>query len=462
MWFRLLSGLVVRLAASVALGAVVGWGVARFCALSDRPVLAGRRVFVGGGVEMLLVLLGASLFSYGLSGEFSDGEPLVPNVLDLLVPDEWSMSDPSCSVDAPRARHCGGMLLQELALLCTGFFGAHFSPALAREAEALWSGLWVFGALFLFAAIGVSIDDVPAKVRLLPQLLPALACGLACRFVACLCVCSATARSRQSAFPQRGAWPGLRHVALEAAFCFAAGLPRATIQGVLASRPYVEQLYPGVVVCGRELAARGGLLQSLAQATLALMAPFGQLVLMLTARPILHRLRYSRAVLATERQIESVCDFEPPQMAILTFHQQSERGSRGIDVLGALHYRLSSVRANTILGPTVEEVSGKADSSAAASSSTLRASTVRSSTVGPPRVSQAPSREEGEAPSGKAGAVAPSEKPLQAQLGGGRLRQCLTGLDQVVALVRARNASPAGAARGPPPTRRASSGTEMT
>ena len=72
------------------------------------------------------------------------------------------------------------------------------------------------------------------------------------------------------------------------------------------------------------------------------------------------------------------------------------------------------------------------------------------------------SREEGEAPSGKAGAVAPSEKPLQAQLGGGRLRQCLTGLDQVVALVRARNASPAGAARGPPPTRRASSGTEMT
>ena len=256
----------------------------------------------------------------------------------------------------------------------------------------------------------------------------------------------------------------MRHVALEAAFCFAAGLPRATIQGVLASRPYVEELYPGVVVCGRELAARGGLLQSLAQATLALMAPFGQLVLMLTARPILHRLRYSRAVLVTERQIESVCDFEPPQMAILTFHQQSERGSRGIDVLGALHYRLSSVSGNTILGPTVEEVSGKADSSAAASSSTLRASTVRSSTVAPPRVSQAPSREEGEgeAPSGKAGAVAPSEKPLQAQLGGGRLRQCLTGLDQVVALVRARNASPAGAARGPPPTRRASSGTEMT
>ena len=212
-----------------------------------------------------------------------------------------------------------------------------------------------------------------------------------------------------------------------------------------------------------ELAARGGLLQSLAQATLALMAPFGQLVLMLTARPILHRLRYSRAVLATERQIESVCDFEPPQMAILTFHQQSERGSRGIDVLGALHYRLSSVSGNTILGPTVEEVSGKADSSAAASSSTLRASTVRSSTVAPPRVSQAPSREEGEgeAPSGKAGAVAPSEKPLQAQLGGGRLRQCLTGLDQVVALVRARNASAAGAVRGPPPTRRASSGTEM-
>ena len=190
------------------------------------------------------------------------------------------------------------------------------------------------------------------------------------------------------------------------------------------------------------------------------MAPFGQLVLMLTARPILHRLRYSRAVLVTERQIESVCDFEPPQMAILTFHQQSERGSRGIDVLGALHYHLSSVSGNTILGSTVEAVSGKADSSAAASSSA--SSTVRSSTVAPPRVSQAPSREEGEAPSGKAGAVAPSEKPLQAQLGGGRLRQCLTGLDQVVALVRARNASPAGAARGPPPTRRASSGTEMT
>ena len=48
-------------------------------------------------------------------------------------------------------------------------------------AETLFEGLWVFGALFLFAAIGAGITDVSRKIELLPKLLPALACGLAGR-----------------------------------------------------------------------------------------------------------------------------------------------------------------------------------------------------------------------------------------------------------------------------------------
>ena len=309
LWARLVFGVVLKLAASIGLGLVVGFGISAFCNNAEWFHIADRRVFSSTEVEEFLVLLGASLFVFGLAGEDAAGEPIVSNGMPLVVP-------------TPPGHKPEGLMLPELALICTTFFCAYFSPRVAHYAETLFEGLWVFGALFLFAAIGAGITDVPRKIELLPKLLPALACGLAGRFVACLVVCGATARKRLVRGPL-----SVRHVVIEATFCVAASLPRATIQGVLAARPAAEGLYPGVMVGSYEFAGKDGLLQTLAQATLALMAPCGQLLLTMVAKPLLTQLSYAPSVLEQERKVETSLDLDiAPPPATLTFHRRSTGG----------------------------------------------------------------------------------------------------------------------------------------
>lgn len=280
-WWRLFFAF-VKMVASIGIGVLVGWLVALFCKNSMRPSVFGRKVFAGTQPEEFLVLLGAALFVYGLCGEDEHHNALVPNGMHLLG------TDPSTERQEP-------LMLPELGLICVTFFCAYFSPHVAHNADTLFKGLWVFAGLFLFSSIGVGIKDIPGKVKIMTVLLPALACGLVGRFASVLAICAATARSRQKqggGAAGKGAWPGMRHVALESAFCFACGLPRATIQGVLSSRPYALGIYPGVMVAGYELAGKDGLLSTLAQATLLIMAPCGQLALTFSAQPILTRTVY--------------------------------------------------------------------------------------------------------------------------------------------------------------------------
>uniref|UniRef100_A0A6T1MLI7 Cation/H+ exchanger domain-containing protein n=1 Tax=Alexandrium monilatum TaxID=311494 RepID=A0A6T1MLI7_9DINO len=205
---------VLRIVATLGMGALLGslsgWLISRRMQLR----IAGQPMFTGVPVETFLMTMAVALLAFSL-GATKNGRAFVPMGI------------------AP-----GSLFQSELLVVAMGTtFAICSDRSVLREVESIMGGVWVFGQLILFSMIGsgTSLTIVP-KIR---EVLPVMGVGLLMRLVGVFISVFATRRARGCEMQSR--WD----TAQDAAFCFLATLPRATLQAALGAVPVAARFFRG-------------------------------------------------------------------------------------------------------------------------------------------------------------------------------------------------------------------------
>lgn len=214
---------------------------------------SGKRLFACTPTEELVVVLAGAMLAYGAAA---------------LVPMPGATEPARVQAGASRVASSGRLVEADLAVVATAFFFARLRPAhTVARVEASVGSVWSVAALCLFVSLGSALElpelapDLGFAGSALALVAP-LGAGLCARFLCYLCLLRATARARRTP-------PTMRNAALEASFCSAATLPRATVQGVLGALP----LHAAIVSD-----AEGQLIRAAAAGTVLLLAPLGVVV----------------------------------------------------------------------------------------------------------------------------------------------------------------------------------------
>jgi hypothetical protein len=171
-----------------------------------------------------------------------------------------------------------------LVIVVGACFAAITSHEMMHSLEVASGGVWVFGQLILFGILGMNLTTDVFAV-LFPVLLLMLV-GLGFRFVGTFIAIFAT-RGHRSCQPGCAEClaSNTRSVTYDSLFCFVSSLPRATVQGVLASQPLAMLLFSdssnGEAV--DEFISQAGRLY------IFLLAIFGTIVLDLVGPGLLHK-----------------------------------------------------------------------------------------------------------------------------------------------------------------------------
>eukprot|EP00928_Gymnodinium_smaydae_P007249 TRINITY_DN12615_c0_g1_i1.p1 TRINITY_DN12615_c0_g1~~TRINITY_DN12615_c0_g1_i1.p1 ORF type:complete len:682 (-),score=133.49 TRINITY_DN12615_c0_g1_i1:84-2129(-) len=246
-----------RLAATVVLSRVVTWILAWLVRpdLESGPRLKvrGREIFAGHDLEDALLLF---CTAFGL---FSVAH-LLPNGLDE-----------------------SGLLQPELcAIMCAAFYGNSMSRTRRRVVEVIFGRLWVAFSLLLFTVLGTKVDFRilgDTALTVLPLLLAGLFCrGLAVGPLVFLTRGSRTCRGIQGGSCEYCHADNTANWTREAFFALLVGLPRATVQGALATAAMKAGAFEGTLP-QEEALAQQVKMGRLAISTLAICAPCGVILL---------------------------------------------------------------------------------------------------------------------------------------------------------------------------------------
>ncbi|CAE7749622.1 DEK1, partial [Symbiodinium pilosum] len=214
----LLASTIVRIAATVVVGAALGYAAGFLIEKRKKATLFSHKVFTNEPVEAFLMLLAIALCAYGL-GSSTKGRPTLPLFLGY-----------------------GSLFQPELMVIVTGSVFAMFCekhcPEILVEVETIMGGVWVFAQLILFAMLGSKTS--PSIFPNLVKVLPIMAVGLLARFAGVLVSVKATAEHRGA---QNQRW---QQMIADACFCFLSVLPRATIQGALGAVPVNQRFFQDV------------------------------------------------------------------------------------------------------------------------------------------------------------------------------------------------------------------------
>uniref|UniRef100_A0A7S1Q975 Cation/H+ exchanger domain-containing protein n=1 Tax=Alexandrium catenella TaxID=2925 RepID=A0A7S1Q975_ALECA len=253
---ELAAGNIMRITATVALGALLGTVSGYLVSRRTQLTLRGNQVFNGTAVEAFLMVLAVGLFAFGMGSEGIGGREVIP------------------------VRLCPGSLFQpELVVIMTGiFFAATADREVLHDVERTMGGVWIFGQLILFSMLGsrTSLNIFP---QFLEHVLPIIVTGLAFRFVG-ICI-----SIELSLLLNLHGHPFQRSMVLQdACFCFLATIPRATIQGALGQVPVTDRFFQ--MTQRRNASAAQDFIFTAARLYIVFMSIFG-MILLNTFGPVL-------------------------------------------------------------------------------------------------------------------------------------------------------------------------------
>jgi len=204
---------ILRIAATVAAGALLGGASGWLITHRTKLTLSGRQIFTGASVEAFLMVLAVALIAFGL-GSAEKGKVLIPIGFSF-----------------------GSVFQPELFVIVTGTcFSASADDKVVHEVEGVLGGVWIFGQLVLFSMLGsrTSLSVFPKIV----DVLPILAVGYTARLVGIVLALGCTLQQNLSGHPFQ------RHTFIQdVLFCFLSCIPRATIQGALGSIPVAQRFF---------------------------------------------------------------------------------------------------------------------------------------------------------------------------------------------------------------------------
>lgn len=199
-----------------------------------------KKVFTGQPIEDCILLVGVSFAFYTFSH-------WVPNGFDKT-----------------------GLFQPELCIiLMASFFGDSFDHERALAVEKMLTNVWSVLALFLFTALGTRISFV-VLYQVSVQVLPLLAFGIMARafIVTVIVLIFGGIRFYRGRSQYMKIWTS------DALFATFAGIPRATIQGALASKAVSEHAFEDIWPEDQAHKMQNEVLQA-SICTLAIMAPIG-------------------------------------------------------------------------------------------------------------------------------------------------------------------------------------------
>jgi len=202
--------IIVTLLVGACIGSLCGLAVPRRTTLK----LARRRVFTGATVESFLIFISVALIAFGAGHDNTDHSAFIP--IGFAT---------------------GSIFSPELLVITIGTaFAASTPHDVLHGVEETLGGVWVFGQLILFTMLGSKTTFEPFEK--FPTVLPMMLIGFVFRGIGIL-VCMYVTRGSRICEPGctdcKAA--NVRSVLYDAAFCFLATLPRATLQGALSGIP---------------------------------------------------------------------------------------------------------------------------------------------------------------------------------------------------------------------------------
>lgn len=210
------GGNLLRIIATVMLGALLGtlsgYLVSKRTGLSIR----GNQIFTGSAVEAFLMVLAVGLFAFGL------GDASVGGTQEMI----------------PLGFIQGSLFQPELAVIMTGmFFAAAADRQVLHDVEHAMGGVWIFGQIILFSMLGsrTPLDIFP---QFLDHVFPIIVVGLLARFIGVYCSIHASIILSLPGHPFQRSM-----VLQDASFCFLSTVPRATIQGALGQVPVTDRFF---------------------------------------------------------------------------------------------------------------------------------------------------------------------------------------------------------------------------
>ena len=204
---------VLRIVATLVVAAFIGIASARLIERRTEVKICGNSIFSDKSVEAFLMLISATLFAFAL-GAGERGSELVPMSFAFGA--------------------TGSLFLPEMMVIITGaFFSDYVSDQTLHKVEGVLGGVWVFGQIVLFSMLGSKTN--PQIFAKIPDILPIILVGLACRLVGNALTMVITLNMRQ----KKG------DLGKSILFCFLASVPRATIQGALGQLPLHDRFFKG-------------------------------------------------------------------------------------------------------------------------------------------------------------------------------------------------------------------------
>eukprot|EP00418_Pyrodinium_bahamense_P099421 CAMPEP_0179031362 /NCGR_PEP_ID=MMETSP0796-20121207/11031_1 /TAXON_ID=73915 /ORGANISM="Pyrodinium bahamense, Strain pbaha01" /LENGTH=597 /DNA_ID=CAMNT_0020727551 /DNA_START=128 /DNA_END=1921 /DNA_ORIENTATION=+ len=203
--------ILATLAVGTALGVASGWLISRRLQLN----LNGQPVFTGTPVESFLMILTVALVAYSLGA----GQPRRELVPMGFAPGSWFQSE-------------------LLVIVTSTTFAMVSDREELRDVQSIMGGVWVFGQLILFSIVGsrTRIDDILPKIV---DVFPIIGVGVAFRLAGVLAALFLTRKARGC--QMQSSWGTMK----DAAFCFLATLPRATLQAALGAVPVTARFFQG-------------------------------------------------------------------------------------------------------------------------------------------------------------------------------------------------------------------------
>merc|ERR1719272_1465572 len=222
---------VLRIGLTMGVGALLGVGCAEFLPRRTKLRIFRRQVFTGATVEAFLVVIAVALGGFALGMQKEEGGAFVPIFLTS-----------------------GTALQAELLVIVFGtIFASRVDEELLHSIESTLGGVWVFGQIILFSMLGSKTSLEPFKTSS-AKIFPVMMVGFLFRIIGVVLGMWLTRSRRTCAIADCGVSDGANKKSFwyDVLFVFLCSLPRATIQGALASLPKRNGWFSNDSTSGKE------------------------------------------------------------------------------------------------------------------------------------------------------------------------------------------------------------------